>query len=307
MSNLALYALTVLFWGTSWIAITFQLGVVAPAASLVYRFLLSALLMALVCAAGRRDMRFTLGQHGFMALQGLLLFSTNFFLVYLGTQYLTSGLVAVAFSSIVVFNIVGGRVLFGDPIRARVVAGAGLGLTGIGLIFWPEVEAFQAGGEAVKGLVLTLAGSFTASLGMLTSARNQRRGLPVIQTNTFGMIYGTLFMAGYGLLNGTPFTFDGSFAYVASLLYLAVFATVIGFWTYLTLLGRIGAGRAAYVTVMFPVVALLLSSAFEDFHWSAAAASGLALVLLGNTLVLTKTTVLAALVEKIIHVKKEDR
>ncbi len=287
--NLFLYALTVLLWGTSWIAIKFQLGVIAPEVSVLYRFILAAAIMLAFCLATRRAMRFTAADHGFMALQGVFLFSTNFTLIYIGAQYLTSGLVALAFSSIVAMNILGSRLLFRTPLSFGVVAGAALGLTGITLVFWPEVAAFDLARAGVRGLGLTLIGTVSASAGMMTSAWNQkRRGLPVMPTNAYGMVYGVLFMTAVSLARGSPFVFDPSPGYVISLVFLAVFATVIGFWSYLTLIGRIGADRAAYATVLFPVIALALSTVFEDFQWTTLAALGVALVLMGNVLILAK-------------------
>ena len=69
---------------------------------------------------------------------------------------------------------------------------------------------------------------------------------------------------------------------------MAIFGSVIAFGAYLTLLGRIGAHKAGYATVMFPVVALVLSMAFEDLKLDLAIVSGTALVLVGNLLVLRK-------------------
>ena len=288
MKDFLLYALTVAIWGTSWLGIKYQLGVVAPEASVVYRFAIAAALMLLYCALARRRMRFSPAEHVFMALQGLFLFCANYVLIYLGTQYLTSGLVAMLFSTIVVMNIFLGALFFGFPVRARVVLGAVVGLPGIGLVFWPEIAAFDLARQGTLGLVLCLAGTLSASFGMLMSGRNQKQKLPVIQDNAYGMTYGTLFMAAYCLAAGTPFGFDARPLYLGSLIFLSVFATVIAFWSYLTLLGRIGAGRAGYASVLFPIVALALSTVYEDYQWTPVAALGVALVLVGNTLVLTK-------------------
>ncbi len=294
--DLFLYAVTVLFWGTSWLAIKYQLGMVAPEVSLVYRFVIAAALMMILCAATNRPMRFSARDHGFMALQGLCLFSTNYFFIYLGSQYLTTGLVAVAFSTLVIMNILGGVVLFRNPIQARVIIGAVFGLSGIVLVFWPEIVAFDPSRDGARGLLLSLVGTGFASAGMLTSAWNQkRRALPVIQSNGYGMLYGAGFLLALTLARGSPFAFDSAPAYVVSLLYLAVFATVVGFWTYLTLIGRIGPERAAYATVLFPIVALALSTWFEDFQWTGLAATGVALVLVGNAVILTKRNPFSAL------------
>ena len=288
IANLLLYATTVTVWGTSWLAITFQLGQVAPEASVTYRFALAALILVAFCLASGRSLRFGAKEHVWIAIQGLFLFSTNYILVYFSTQYLTSGLVAVAFSSVVVLNIMGGAVFLATPMRPRVVSGALLGIAGIGLVFGPELQSFDLSRTGTQGLVLCLLGTLSASLGMLTSARNQRRGLPVIQTNAIGMAYGTAIMAGFTVLGGRGFGFDPSFAYTASLLYLAVFATVIAFWSHLTLLGRIGADRASYAAVLFPIIALALSTAFEGFVWTASAGLGVVMVIAGNGLVLAR-------------------
>ena len=285
--NALLYALTVLFWGTSWLAVKFQLGVVAPEVSVLYRFILAAVLALIMCLAMGRSLRFSPRDHGFIALQGLFLFSTNYLLIYLGTQYLTSGLVAVVFSTVIVFNILGGAILFRTPVEPRVLLGAACGIGGLVLVFWPEIAAFDLSSGGTRGLLLAIGGTASASCGMLTSAWNQRRrALPVFQSNAYGMLYGAAIMAAFCLLGGSRFAFDASPIYVSALLYLAVFATVVAFWTYLTLVGRIGAGRAAYATALFPLVALALSTFFEGYVWTLMAAAGVALVLLGNVAIL---------------------
>ncbi len=294
MTNLLLYIVTVFFWGTSWLAIKYQLGVVAPEISVVYRFALAALIMVVFCIATRRPMRFTVREHAFMAFQGAFLFCTNYVLIYMGSQYLTSGLVALAFSSVTIMVIIVGALLFGFPIRPRIVFGALVGMAGISLVFWPEIRAFDLSQAGTLGLVLSLAGTFSATLGMLTSARNQRAGIPVLQNNAYSMAYGFAFITLFSVVRGLPFQFDMSIEYVSSLIYLSVFATVIAFWSYITLIGRIGADRASYSAVLFPIVALTLSTVFEGFVWTGMALAGVALVLGGNVLVLAKTTKIKA-------------
>ncbi|MCP5370241.1 MAG: EamA family transporter [Hyphomicrobiales bacterium] len=285
--NAALYTFTVFAWGASWLAVKYQLGVVAPEASLVYRFALSAVIMFALCLATGRSLRFGLRAHGRLALLGLLLFSTNYYLIYLATRDMTSGLVAVGFSAVTVLNIVNGALFMGVPVRPRAVLGAATGIAGIGLVFWPEIAGFDLGGRGLAALGLCLAGTFSASLGMVTSGVNQRRGLPVVQGNAWGMAYGAVFMGAMTLAGGTTFDFDPRPLYVGSLAFLVVISTVIGFWCYLTLLGRIGPDRAGYATVLFPIVALALSTLFEGYAWTPPAILGLALVLAGNVLVLT--------------------
>ena len=236
-----------------------------------------------------RHLRFSPSQHAYMALQGLTLFSINYILVYVAELYVASGLVAIIFSLIVFFNVFNAAIFLGDPIRPRVLLGAMIGILGLALVLLPGLEGGGVGDRFTLGLGLALAATAVASIGNITSARNQRNDLPVIQTNAYGMGYGALITLGIAALTGAQFSFDSSPQYVLSLIYLAVFGSVIAFGSYLTLLGRIGPDRAAYIMVLFPIVALALSTLFEGLTWSPAAFAGVALVLLGNAIALTRS------------------
>ncbi len=286
MNNFLLYASTVFIWGTTWLGIKFQLGSVDPMISVTYRFTAAAAILFFYCKLHGLNMRFNIKAHLFMALQGVLLFGLNYWLVYLAEVYITSGLVAVVFSTLVFMNIVNGTLFLGSPIRLRVVAGAAVGLAGIGLVFWPEIKAFSLSDKAIYGSLLGLLGTFMASLGNITSARNQKYRLPVIQSNAFGMAYGAVSVCVVCLISGKGFTFDPSFAYIASLIYLSVFGSIVAFGCYLTLVGRIGADRASYASMLFPLVALGISTLFEGYQWSVNSLTGMFLVLFGNVWVL---------------------
>lgn len=288
MTDILLYAATVALWGSSWIAVKLHLGIVAPEVSLGYRVGIAAAVMLAACLVSGRRLRFSFAEHRWIALQGGLLFCANYILIYHGTQYLTSGLVAVVFSIVVVFNIVFGALLFGHPIRPRVALGGLMGIAGIVAVFWTDVAAFDIHQGASKGLALVVAGAAFASLGMLTSGRNQLHGIRVIEGNALGMTYGALMIAAWAAASGLPLTVDPRPVYWGALLFLAIPSTVLGFWAYLTLLGRIGADKAGYTTVMFPVVAIALSMAIEDYHPGPAAVAGVLLVLAGNVLILAK-------------------
>jgi drug/metabolite transporter (DMT)-like permease len=283
-----LYSATVLIWGSTWLAITFQLGVVNPILSVAYRFTLASLLLLAFTIVRRANLRFTARQHMFFGLQGGLLFSLNYLLVYLAELRLTSGLVAIIFSTLVFMNILIGTLFLGTPVRLNVVIGALIGLLGISLVFLPELRAFSLHDRSFVGLLLGLAGTLFASIGNIVAARNQQEGLPVVQTNAFGMGYGGILMFVTALIVGTPFHFEMTLSYIASLIYLAVFGSVIAFGAYLTLLGRIGADRAAYTSLLFPIVALGFSTLFEGYQWSVGALVGVLLVLIGNFLVLAR-------------------
>jgi len=288
MHSTSLYLATVLIWGTTWYAIKFQLGVVEAEVSLVYRFLLAAVILFLFCFLTKRKLRFSMSQHFFIALQGLFLFSTNYLIFYWATGLLTSGIVALLFSTVILMNIVNGALFLRQSISVRVIIGAMFGISGIAAIFWSEVAGLENNASTWQGLWMCLFATFLASIGNILSARNQRQHLPVVQTNAWGMTYGSLFMGIYALYHHVPFDYDPAFSYSLSLLYLSVFGSIFAFGSYLTLIGRIGADKTAYAAVLFPVIALSISTLFEDYHWTLVAISGLGLVLFGNYLVLKK-------------------
>jgi drug/metabolite transporter (DMT)-like permease len=288
MNNLGLYLVAVLIWGSTWLVITFQLGKVPPEVSVVYRFALAGAMLLLWSLVRRVRLAFSLREHGWMALQGALLFGLNYVCVYLAESRISSGLVAVIFSLIVFFNIAGTRLFFKTPIRPTTVVAALLGVGGVALIFLPELRRPMAGGDTVLGVIFSIIGTISASTGNLISARNQRRGLPVVQLNTFGMLYGAAFVAVYAAALGRDFVFDASLRYLLSLGYLSLFGSVLAFGAYLTLVGRIGADRAGYTAAAIPIVALLLSVGFEGLHLGTAQVLGIGLCVAGNILVLRK-------------------
>ena len=221
-----------------------------------------------------------------MALQGFLLFGINYLCVYLAEAEITSGLVAVAFSLLVILNIIGARVFFGTPLKPSTMFGAALGIGGIVLVFLPELSRGTGRGNATLGIAFALGGALTASLGNIVAYRNHGRGLPVIQMNAFGMLYGALCVALFTLVTRQPYVFDWSPRYLLSLAYLAVFGSILAFGAFLALLGRIGADRAGYVTVAIPIVALLFSAFFEGLRWHPSLGLGILLCLAGNVAVL---------------------
>ena len=288
MANFLFYTITVLIWGSTWLGIKFQLGNVEPALSVAYRFALAALMLFVWCLTRRLPMRFSRADHFYIAMQGVFLFAFNYLLFYLAELQITSGLAAVVFSTIVVMNLLNGRFFLGTPIEMKVLFGGAMGMLGLILLFWPEMAAVNFSGPVIVGMLLSFAATYLASLGNIISARNQRRKLPVVQTNAFGMGYGSICMALVVIVSGAPITIDLSAPYLLSLAYLALFGSVIAFGCYLSLVGRIGPGRAAYTTLLFPVVALALSTFWEDYHWTLSGVCGILLILCGNYLALAK-------------------
>ncbi len=282
------YTFTVLIWGSTWMGIKMQLGTVDPLVSVVYRFTLAAFILLVWCSITRLKMRFDVKDHLFMALQGLFLFGVNYWLFYVAELYLTSGLAAVIFSTILIMNIVNGSIFLMAPFDPKVIAGGIFGMAGILLVFKPELAAFDFEESSFQGILMAFAATYFASLGNIISARNQKKGLPVIQTNAYGMGYGALLMLGVTLLSGKSFEFVISVTYISALIYLAVFGSIVAFGCYLSLIGRIGADRAAYATLLFPIVALVISTIWENYQWSAESITGVVLILGGNLLMLKK-------------------
>ena len=284
--DLALYGVTVFGWGTSWYAMKMQVGTVPPEVSVMWRFVVAALVMFAWAGLRRLPLRYPPADHARFALLGLLLFSTNFVLFYHSASWLPSGLLSVIFSLSSVGNVLLAALLFGTRIEGKVVAGALLGTGGVALIFLPALLGASLDGGTVAGLALGVAGTLSFCLGNMVSARSQQYRVPVIAATAWGMAYGVVLLAVVNLIAGHGFAIDPSPRYVGSMLWLAGPSSVMAFAAYLTLIGRIGPARAGYVTVLFPIVALAVSTVLEAYAWTLPAVAGVALVLGGNVLVL---------------------
>ncbi|HRO13809.1 MAG TPA: DMT family transporter [Paracoccus sp. (in: a-proteobacteria)] len=281
MTNVLVFAATVLIWSTSWIAIAAQVGPVPALVSVFWRFALAgAILMAWLGATGRlrvparRDQPFVLAQ-------ALCLFSLNFICFYTAAHHIPSGLLSVIFSLATIFNALNARLFFGDRITGRVVLAAGLGAAGVALLFARDLMVDLDAGT-LRGVGLATMGTMLFSLGNMVSRRNSAAGVPLASVNAWGMAYGAGVLAALIAATGTPVVAPPDAKYLVALLYLAVVASVIGFTTYLLLVARLGPSRAAYATVLFPVVALTLSTLFEGYRWHWTGILGLGLAMLGN-------------------------
>lgn len=286
MNNTSLYGLTVLIWGSTWFAIEFQLGAIAPEVSLVYRYGAASLLLFAWSRFRGLRLRFALRDHAWFFLLGLLLFGVNYILAYRSQIYITSALAAIAFSSMVWMNIINARLFFGVKAGRGVLFGALLGAIGMFYLFAPQISEISFTDTVFFGSFLAVLGALVASFGNMVSQATQKAKLPVVQTNAWAMLYGALFTAVIALTNGHEFSFEWTVAYVGSLAYLTVFGSIVAFGAYLTLLGRIGAHKAGYAMVMFPVVALVLSTLFEGLEIDATIVFGTLFVLAGNLFVL---------------------
>jgi drug/metabolite transporter (DMT)-like permease len=286
VNNTALYTLTVLIWGSTWFAIEFQLGVVAPEVSLVYRYSAASLLLFAWSTMRGLRLSFALRDHAWFLMLGLLLFGINYILSYRSQIHITSALGAIAFSTMVWMNIINARLFFGVKAGKGVLLGALLGIVGIYNLFAPQISEISLTDSVFFGSLLAVLGALTASFGNMVSQASQRAKLPIVQSNAWGMFYGALFLGAVAVFNSEEFRFEWTYAYVGSLAYLTVFGSIVAFGAYLTLLGRIGAHKAGYAMVMFPVIALILSAMFEGLEIDANTIVGTLFVLAGNVFVL---------------------
>ena len=284
--DFGLYTVSVLAWGFSWIAMHYQVGQVAPEVSVVWRFAIAAPLMLVIAWLRGERLWFPLADHRYFLGLGAAIFSTNFVLFYYAAQHVASGLLSIVFSLASIGNVLLGAVIFRARIERRVVIGSALGVAGVAAMFYPELGGLSFDAAALIGLLLSLAGTLSFCLGNMLSFAAQRRRLPIFASTAWGMVYGASFVALFAAVRGQTFALEWSATYLGGLFYLSLIGSVIAFGVYFTLLGRIGAARAGYTTVMYPVVALAVSTFAEGYTWSMLSALGLAAVLVGNVLVL---------------------
>jgi drug/metabolite transporter (DMT)-like permease len=288
MTNLQLFIACVAIWGSTWIAITFQLGRVAAEASVFYRFLLASLLLFGYCALRRLPLRFDRSQHAWLALLGVLMFSVSYLFVYYAEENVVSGLVAVGYSASPLLALVGMRIFFGTRMTKPLMAGSVLGIVGITLVFWPEFAHLQGDRRTALGALYTAIAVIVSALGSMVAHRNQQAKLPLWQTMAWAMLYGAAFSLAVALATGKALAFEATLPYVLSLVYLSVLGSIVAFAGYLTLIQRVGATRAGYIGVMVPIVALVISSIFEQFRWHAVTFVGILVTVLGNVIILKR-------------------
>ena len=284
----ALFAIATLIWGSTWLAITFQLGVVAAEVSVAYRFALASALLAIWCCATGRSLAFSRRDHVFLFAQGVLMFGANYVAIYEAERYLTSGLVAVLFSTIVFTNPIGMRIVYGARIARRTMFAAMLGVVGVVLLFLPELLTVKSSMTVALGIAFGLAGTLLATGGNLIAVRNHHASVGVLEGTVWGMAWGAGTAALIASATGASWTFDARPAYWLSLAYLALFGSIIAFVAYFTLIKRVGVALASYTGVATPVIAVLLSTLFEGFVWTWTAVLGVVLAATGNFIALKR-------------------
>jgi drug/metabolite transporter (DMT)-like permease len=285
MPSPALFTIASLIWGSTFFAITLQLGEAPPAVSVAYRFFLAAATLFVICLVRRDSLRLPLRTHGWMALQGILTFCISYLCTYESEQYVVSGLVAVVFALMVFWTPLLSRLFFGTGVNRRTIACGVAAIAGVTLLFWHSIGTawsdFQAGGSAnfIAGVILALVATIASSGGsiVVTKVKDQCANLPL--TMAWSMLWGACLVTVWLLLRGDQFVLPSSPTYWAGLLYLSIFGSVIAFFAYFTLINRIGAQKTVYIGVITPVLSVLLSIKLEGYRPGAIEFAGMVLCL----------------------------
>ena len=284
-----LFAIAVAIWSTTWHAILYQLEHTPPELGVALRFgLAAALVMALAAWRGDR-LRFSAGDHAWLALQGVFMYSLAYFAVYHAERHVPSGLVAVGYSASPLVNGVAAWCLWRQAIDTRFVVGGVMCLAGVTLIFWPELTHVGAGGAAALGAACTVAAVLLSAVGSLTASRNAARQLPLWPAIGWGMTYGAALSLLVAMALGQPLALPApaeALSWWLSLVYLAGAGSVVAFACYLTLQSRVGPGASSTVGVATPVLALVLSALYEGFRPVALTWVGVMLAVAGNAMIL---------------------
>ena len=288
MNNLVLFGITLFCWSPTWYVIKFQLGYVDPLISVFYRFLAASIIIFIYLLIKKKKLKFSLNHHLWFLLFGTCLYSINYVFFYLSNVYLISAFPAVVFSTVVLMNIIGEAFYFKKKPSLKTLIGATIGMLGIIIIFNNEILNFDLENGTHIGLFLALIGTFCASTGNMVYQRNLNNNFPLMQTLAYAMLYGSLITFSITQIKGTELLFEYSFDYIASLAYLTIIGSIFAFIFYLKLLENVGPGRAGYVGVVMPVLALLISTIFEGMMWQIDLIIGLPILIIGAALVINQ-------------------
>jgi drug/metabolite transporter (DMT)-like permease len=262
---------------------------VDPMVSVFYRFFLASVIILLFCIYKKINLRFSIKEHFFIAILGIFLFNINYVIFYLSTQYLISGFVALCFSSILFMNVINNIIFHRSSPNIVTLIGGTIGTLGLIIIFYDEIISFEFSSGTSYGIFLGITATYFASLGNLISAHTSKIKLEVIPVTGLGMFYGSISLVIYLILMGNSFSFEVSHQYIFSLIYLSIFGSVFGFSLYLTLIKKLGSNDAAYVAIIMPLVALVVSTFFEGLVWDLSLVLGAIMIVLGNIIILKRS------------------
>ncbi len=278
-----LFALCSIIWGTTWFVIKFQIDSTSPVIAVFYRYLVATILMfAINLIFIKKNLNYPWANHKYFILQGFFNFCLNYILTYTSEKYIHSGLVALTFTSLIYFNMAGMKIFFKKRITINVIIGAILGCSGITALFWKEISDVHLSTMTLYGIVIGIVATLSASLGNMFATYNHQQKIPVMTFNAYGMLYGTFFSFIYALMTNENFRLPMTSSFLFSLIYLSLFGTVIAFWAYQTLVGQLGAEKAAYTSIISPVIAVGVSHYFENVAFTKELFIGMILCFLGN-------------------------
>lgn len=275
-----------LAWGTTWFAITLQLGVVDPVVSIAYRFALAAALLFAWCALRRQTLKLSRAQHLAAFGIGLFTFAIDYAFVYWAEERVTSAVVAVVFAAMAFLNLIVFRIVFRQKAAPLAWFAAGLGVIGVALLSWEELVSSNMSARAWTGIGLTFAGVIAACVGNVYARRAELAGAGIAASTGWAMAYGAALLALFAVFTGRAWTFEFTWPYVLSLLHLSIIGSVIAFLLYYGLARRRGYALASYISALTPPVAMTVSALFEDKIWGLFALGGVALVLMGQVLLM---------------------
>jgi len=275
-------------WGLTWIAIKFQIQAVDSTVAVFYRFIFATAVMFGLCYYNKTNLKYTAADHIRFGLQGLFMFCLNFIVTYWASSMATSALVALAFTSLIFFNMFGARIFFKTPFENKVVWGAILSLLGMCFITLNEYQHIVSEPLSIWGFLLSLMATLAASCGNLISTKNRQLKIPILSNNAFSMLYGSIITLVYCLTMNKNFHVDTSVPFWISFIYLSIFGTVVSFWSYLKLIDAVGPSKAAFTSVVSPVIALVVSTLYEGFSWNIYLLFGVVFCIAGNLVALVK-------------------
>lgn len=278
-----------LIWGSTWIVITGQLGVVPPSWSVAYRFFVGAAAMFAYAAWRRERLTLSGAGWGFAALLGLAQFALNFNFVYRAEQHITSGLVAVLFALLIVPNTLLGRVFLKTRVEGRFLLGAGIAIVGVGMMILHEYRAADVGaGEVLIGTVLTLCGVMSASASNVMQGTNIARAQSMVVMIAWAMLFGALGDALFAWVTTGPPVIEMTPAYLGGVFYLGVIASAVTFPLYFNIIRAVGPGQAAWSSVLIPIIAMGFSTLFEGYRWAPLSIGGGLVALIGLVIAVAK-------------------
>ncbi|WP_432201637.1 DMT family transporter [Erythrobacter sp. W53] len=284
------FILTGSIWGSTWFVITGQIDGVPAAWSVFYRFALATPALFLVALLMKRRLKLARPEHLLAAFVGIFQFSGNFLFVYHAELYVTSGIVAMMFSLLMVPNALFGRIFLGERVESGFVFGSIVAIIGVSFLLFHEWQANPdagvIGGNVGLGIFLAFVGILSASIANVIQANPTGRAVPMVSLLAWAMLYGTVFDLGFAALTAGPPPFPTSTSYWMGIVYLALIGSVVTFPLHYNLVREIGAGRTAYNSILTISVAMLISTLFEDYRWTALTAGGMVLGVIGMVLAL---------------------